>query len=103
MTIEDYQEKVNPKYVFKENQSLLCISDDDMKSLFSDLMKMSNIDERDILSLYVFNDTKQKRAIMCEWLLRRYKQNKEKKFSFCDLLNVTHAIDEWLSIKDSNK
>ncbi len=37
---------------------------------------------------------------MCEWLLRRYKQNKKKKFCFYDLVNVSHAIDDWLSKKD---
>lgn len=87
---------LKPKYSFRENKSLLCISKSDLLSLFVELMKMSNIEERDIITLCSLNETRQKRAVLCEWLLRKYNKNPNLKFSYSELVNVSYAVHVWL-------
>jgi hypothetical protein len=60
-----------------------------------------DLDSHNAIALYTINNTKQKRVIFVDWLIRKYKQSKKARFNIVDLINVSEAIGTWL--KRNNK
>ena len=84
-----------PKYVLKLNPSLINLSDKEMIELFVGLIKPFGFEQKDIINLYAIYETHRKRAILCDWLLRKYKRKKNIKFEFEELTSLLVDIENW--------
>lgn len=84
-----------PRYVFKLNSTLMNLSEKELTGLFARLLHSSDIKKREIIDLYACYKTHRKRAILCDWLLRKYKRNKNAKFCFDDLVSLITPIENW--------
>ena len=84
------------RYVFRLNSKLMALTDKEMISLFVGLVKPFGFEEKEIISLYTIYETHSKRAVLCDWLLRKYKRNKSIKFEFESLVSMLVGIDTWL-------
>lgn len=84
-----------PRHVFKLNPTLMNLSEKELTGLFARLLSSSGLEEREIIDLYAFYQTHRKMAILCDWLLRKYKRNKNTKFSFDDIVSLITPIENW--------
>jgi hypothetical protein len=85
-----------PRYIFRLNPSLMKLTDNEMIEIFVGLIKPFGFEEQDIISLYAIYDTHRKRAVLCDWLLRKYKRKKSIKYEFNVLVSMSVEIDTWL-------
>jgi hypothetical protein len=92
-----------PRYIFRKPEKLLRISKNNLMTLLVELLKKLcvDLDSHNAIALYTINNTKQKRVIFVDWLIRKYKQSKKARFNIVDLINVSEAIGTWL--KRNNK
>lgn len=84
-----------PRFVFKLNPVLINLSEKELTRLFACLLSSSGLEEREIIELYACYKTHRKRAILCDWLLRKYKRNKNAKLSFDDLVSLIIPLENW--------
>ncbi len=84
------------RYVFKLNSSILKLEEKQIIGLFVNLLKLSGFEKKEILDLYAIFQTKKKRAVVCDWLIRKYKRNKSVKYEFDDIARLAFEIEEWL-------
>lgn len=85
-----------PRYIFRLNPSLMKLTDKEMIDIFVGLIKPFGFEQRDIINLYAIYKTHRKRAVLCDWLLRKYKRKKSVKFEFDVLVSMSVEIDTWL-------
>lgn len=85
-----------PRYIFRLNPSLMKLTDKEMMEIFVGLIKPFGFEQQDIISLYAIYETHRKRAVLCDWLLRKYKRKKSIKFKFETLAFMSSEIDTWL-------
>ena len=90
----DKQKK--PRFVFKFNPSIQNLDEKELIGLFVNLLKPSGFTVKQINTLYTLFETKQKRAIICDWLLRKYKRNKNTKFDFDKLSIMAFDVEKWV-------
>ena len=90
----DKQKK--PRFVFKSNPSIQNLDEKELIGLFVNLLKPSGFTKKQINTLYTLFETKQKRAIICDWLLRKYKRNKNTKFDFDKLSIMAFDVEMWV-------
>lgn len=84
-----------PRHVFRLSSILMNLSDKALTGLFARLLSSSGLEKREIIDLYAFYQTHRKMAILCDWLLRKYKRNKNTKFSFDDIVSLITPIENW--------
>ena len=84
-----------PRYVFKLNPDILKLSEKEMIGVYADLLKPSGFTKKEITTLYLMLENQQKRAILCDWMLRKQKRKKSFKFDFDELSVMAFAVDKW--------
>lgn len=85
-----------PRYVFRLNSRILNLEEKDLIGLFVELLRPSGFEKQQVINLYAVFQTKQKRAILCEWLLRKFKRNKNAKFEYDELVSLITPIENWV-------
>lgn len=83
------------RFVFRLSQTLMGYDEKKLMSLFVDLGKHFGFEQRQIIDLYVIFQTKRKRVILCDLLLRKLKRNRNYKMEFDDLVPMSIEIDNW--------
>ena len=83
------------RHVFRLNPYLMNLSDKKMTELFVRLIKPFGFELQDVINLYAIYQTQRKRAILCDWLIRKYKRNKKIKFAFDELTSLLCYIEVW--------
>ena len=94
----DKQKK--PRFVFKFNPSIQNLEEKELIGLFVGLLKPSGFTKKQIVTLYTIFETKQKRAIICDWLLRKCKRNKNAKFDFDKLSIMAFDVEKWINKRE---
>lgn len=84
-----------PRHIFKLNQKLLALSDKELIEGFVAFIKKFDIKKDELISLYAIYETKRKRAILLDWLIRKYKRNKKFKLDFDELASMSVDIENW--------
>ena len=84
-----------PRYLFRLNPVIFKLSDKEMIGLFVDLLKPFGLEQQEIINLYIIYETHRKRAILCDWLLRKYKRNKKYKLDFDGVASLITPIENW--------
>ena len=84
-----------PRHLFKLNQKILALSDKELIEGFVAFVKQFNIEENKVVALYAIYETKRKRAILLDWLTRKYKRNKKFKLDFHELASLSEDIENW--------
>lgn len=57
--------------------------------------KHFGVERKDVVTLYIIYENKRKRAILIDWLIRKYKRNKKFKLSFNELASLAVDIENW--------
>lgn len=89
-----------PRLVFKFNPSIQNLDEKELIGLFVGLLKPSGFTKKQIVTLYTIFETKQKRAIFCDWLLRKCKRNKNAKFDFEKLSIMAFDVEKWINKRE---
>ena len=89
-----------PRFVFKFNPSIQNLDEKELIGLFVSLLKPSGFTEKQIITLYTVFETKKKRAIICDWLLRKCKRNKNTKFDFDKLSIMAFDVEKWINKRE---
>lgn len=84
-----------PRYAFRLNPALMNLSEKELTRLFASILSSLGLEEREIIDLYACYKTHRKMAILCDWLVRKYKRNKSTKFSFDDIVSLITPIENW--------
>lgn len=85
-----------PRYIFKLNPTILKLDDKEMIELFVGFLKLSGFEKKEIIDLYAIFGNHKKRAIICDWLYRKYNRHKKIKYEFNKLACMAIDIDNWL-------
>ena len=83
------------RHIFKLNQKILALSDNELIEGFVAFFKHFSIEENEAVALYAIYETKRKRAILLDWLIRKYKRNKKFKLDFDELASMSVDIENW--------
>lgn len=84
-----------PRHLFKLNQKILTLNEKELIEGFVAFTKDFGIKEDDAIALYAIYETRRKRAILLDWLIRKYKRNKNFKLDFDDLASLSVDIENW--------
>lgn len=83
------------RHIFKLNEKMLSMSDSKLMEAFVAFAKRFGIERDNIIILYAIYDTKRKRAILIDWLIRKYERNKKFKMSYDELALLAVDIENW--------
>lgn len=84
-----------PRHIFKLNEKMLSMSDSKLMKAFVAFAKRFGIENDDVASLYIIYENKRKRAILIDWLIRKYERNKKFKMSYDELALLAVDIENW--------
>jgi len=74
---------------------MLSMSDSKLMKAFVAFAKRFGIENDDVASLYIIYENKRKRAILIDWLIRKYERNKKFKMSYDELALLAVDIENW--------
>ena len=84
-----------PRHFFRLNQRLLSMSDKDLTAGFVAFIKQFGIEKNEVIGLYAIYESKRKRAILLDWLIRKCKRDKKFKLGFEELASLSVDIENW--------
>lgn len=88
-------ERKKPRLIFKYPNKLSNLSKQDTFSLFARLLNSLGVTKDDAVAIILMNKTTEKQHILCDWLIRKIKRNKDFKIECGTILLVSEAIDVW--------
>lgn len=84
-----------PRYVFRINSKIMNLNDNEVLKTFVELIKPQGYDLQEVIVLYSIFQTKRRRAILCDWLIRKYLRKKSFKIPFNELASMEDYIKHW--------
>lgn len=89
-----------PRRIFRLVPKYSRLSNKDMISLFVGLMKILGVTEkREVISVYSIFQTGTRRAVACDWIIRKLRRNKNFKMNMHELASMSVDIEYWLRRK----
>lgn len=85
-----------PRFVFKLNASLLEMNDEKLLEIFVCLLRYMGWNEKDTINMYCMMNTKLRKAIFCDWLIRKLKRDADFRLPFSDVGYLLGAILDWI-------
>ncbi len=88
-----------PRRIFRLVPEYSRLSNKDKITLFVDLMTFFGLTKREVISIYSCFKTDTRRAVACDWIVRKLRRNKSFKMDVHELASMSVDIEYWLRRK----
>jgi len=86
----------SPRLIFKNPNKFSQLNKDETCKLFVNTICEFDFDEDDNAAICLMNNTPTKQQILCDWILRKRKRNKNMKIECGTILQISEALDNWI-------